>query len=378
MRIDECFDEVETTREHNGYFCSVGETITIAILGSLCGFRSVRQIQQWARHGRTAAFLREHFGIEGIPSYSWMLRLLKLIDPKSFNLCFIRWAQGFVTGQGKSLTLAIDGKEIRSTGRMDAYESPLHIVSAHVGELGVTLGQRTVDSKSNEIPAVRELIALLRIEGFMVTADAMHCQRETAAAIAAKKADYLLSVKDNQKALKEDIEDYVKDDALRRAMDTHETVEKNRGRIERRRAFSTRDVGWLREGVAWAGLACIGAIHTRYTGKKGTSGEWHHYISSRELTAEELLKHARLEWGVESMHWLLDVHFAEDSCRAEDRNVQQNLNIVRKVALNTVRAYRDKTGGKRPLSHIMLDCLIDHGALLTLLASTGTAQKHES
>ena len=378
MRIDEYFENVETTEEHCGYFYSVGETITIAILGSLCGFRSVRQIQQWARHGRTAAFLRKHFGIEGVPSYGWMLDLLKIIDPKSFNRCFVEWAQGFVAPSGKPLTLALDGKTIRSTGKMGSYESPLHIVSAHVGELGVTLGQRTADGESNEIPAVRELIELLRIEGFMVVADAMNCQRETAAAIVAKKADRLLSVKDNQKTLKEDIADYVKDDALRRAMDTAETVEKGHGRVESRTAYSTCDTGWLRGGVAWANLACVGAIHTRFTGKKGTSDEWHYYISSRALTAEDLLRHARLEWGVESMHWLLDAHFAEDFCRAEDKNVQQNLNIVRKVALNTVRAYRDKTGGKRPLSHIMLDCMIDHDALLTLLASTENAPKHGS
>jgi hypothetical protein len=76
-------------------------------------------------------------------------------------------------------------------------------------------------------------------------------------------------------------------------------------------------------------------VNRRFTTKKGVTNEWHYYISSRKLTAEELLKHSRLEWSVETMHWLLDVHFGEDFCRVEDENVQQTLNIVRKIALNS-------------------------------------------
>lgn len=105
----------------------------------------------------------------------------------------------------KSLTIAIDGKEIRSTGKMKRYDSPLHIVSAQIGELGLTLAQATVQSKSNEIPAVQELIKTLEIEGCMVVADALNCQIQTAQAIIDAKADYLLSAKGNQKELMNDI-----------------------------------------------------------------------------------------------------------------------------------------------------------------------------
>jgi hypothetical protein len=86
------------------------------------------------------------------------------------------------------------------------------------------------------------------------------------------------------------------------------------------------------------------------------------------LTAEELLRHARLEWSVETMHWLLDVHFGEDFCRVEDRNVQQNLNIVRKIALNTIKDYKNKTASKRPISKLMFDCLLESENILSVLA----------
>jgi predicted transposase YbfD/YdcC len=110
-------------------------------------------------------------------------------------------------------------------------------------------------------------------------------------------------------------------------------------------------------------------VNTQFTGKKGQSNEWHYYISSRKLTAEELLKHVRLEWSVETMHWLLDVRFREDFCRVEDRNVQQNLNIVRKIALNSFRSYKAKTASKRPFSKLMFDCLLEPENILSVLAA---------
>ena len=366
-KIKEHFKNVETTDEHNGYSYSVGEALTIVILGSFCGLRNSSQVHQWATNTRVKDFLAEYFGIKKIPCYYWLLCLLKLINPTSLNRCFINWVQSLIPETVKGLTISFDGKTIRSTGKMGKYESPMHIVSAHIAELGITFGQQTVYEKSNEIPAVRELLGLLQLEGCMVVADALNCQKETAKEIIKGKADYLLSVKDNHETLKQEIEDYVQDTKLRKTMDTFKTHEKNNGRIELRRAYTTSDIEWLYGKDEWAGLSCIGAINTQFTTKKGTTDEWHYYISSRDLTAEELLKHARAEWSVESMHWLLDVHFSEDFCRVEDKNVQQNLNMVRKIVFNSVKSYKTKTGDKKPISKIMLNCLLEPSALISIL-----------
>ena len=367
--IKEYFCDVETTKEHNGYYYNVGEVLTVVILGSLCGLRNVNQIHQWAIDKRVNAFLSDHFGINAIPSYYWMLSLLRLIKPSSMNQLFINWVQSFLPDKKENMTISFDGKTIRSTGKMDKYDSPLHIVSAHLAELGITYGQYTVDGKSNEIPAMRKLLEFLDVQGCMVVADAMHCQKETAEAIIAGKADYLLSVKDNQQTLKKEIEDYVQDETLRMEMDTFSTCEKQSGRIEKRVAFSTCDRDWLLNKEKWPGLVCIGAVNRQFTTKKGTTDEWHYYISSRMLTAEALLRHARLEWAVESMHWLLDVHFREDFCRVEDKNVQENLNIVRKIALNSIKIYKENTNSKEALSSIMLECLLDCENILRILVS---------
>ena len=268
------------------------------------------------------------------------------------------------------LTIAIDGKAIRSTGKMKKYDNPLHIISAQIGELGLTLAQKTVASKSNEIPAVPELVKELTIKGCMVVADAMNCQIETAEAIVAAEADYLLSAKGNQEALMNDIAEYVQDSKLRATMDSITRTEKGHGRKESRSAYTSDDVSWQPGGRVWPELKCIGAVHTRFETSEGVTEEWHYYISSKVLSAQELLHHAREEWSVETMHWLLDVHFDEDRCRVQSKNVQQNLNMLHKCALNIIRIHKRESQSKLPLNGIMFRALMNPLALLPLLGKT--------
>lgn len=365
--ISEYFEEVEVTKEYDGYYYSVTEAITIVILGSICGLKNVSQIQQWAANDRISEFLKERFGINHVPCYYWLLCLLKLIKTESLNKCFAKWVYSFMPEKSERMTISLDGKTICSTTKIESYESPLHIISAQIAEMGLTLAQRSVDSKSNEIPAVQELLKELNIKGQMVVADALNCQKETAEIITKQKADYLLCVKENHHNLKKDIEDYVRDSMLRSTMKSMSKVEKSHGRTEKRTAYVTSDIDWLEQKKAWSGLRCIGAIHSVFTTKKGTSSEWHYYISSRILNPEELLHHVRMEWAVESMHWLLDVHFDEDWCRVADRVIQQNLNMLRKAAINIIKLYKERSESKKPISKIMLDCLLDTNAILRLV-----------
>ena len=362
---------VETTDEHNGYLHSVGRTLTIVILGSLCGLCSVQRIHQWASTPRIREFLKEHFGIYTISTYCWMLKLLKIIKPESLNQRFTSWATTLLPEVIKDLTISFDGKSIRSTGKMSEYEKPLHILSAYLAEAGLTIGQKTVSKKSNEIPAMRELLELIDIQGCMIVADALHCQTKTAQAILNNGGDYLLNVKDNQETLKKDIEDFVQDSKLRAEMEETSSCEKNGGRIELRQAFVSHQINCMEEHLEkWAGLECFGAINRQFINSDGkSSDEWHYYISSRQLTPEELLKYARNEWTIESMHWMLDVHFNEDFCRVRDSNVQQNLNMIRKAALNCIRIYKNESKSKVPFSGLMFGCLLDCDDILKILDS---------
>ena len=152
-------------------------------------------------------------------------------------------------------------------------------------------------------------------------------------------------------------------------MDKKRTVEKNRERIEIRTAYTSDDAAWLCGREKWKNPCCIGAIRKEVEADGKRTEEWHYYISSRKLSAEELLHHARMEWAVESMHWLLDVHYGEDYCRIANKAAQQNLNSLRKFALSLIKRYKAQTNSKRPLSQIMLDCLLELDLLCAVLES---------
>jgi predicted transposase YbfD/YdcC len=366
--IEEYFGDVEVETSYNGYFYSVSDAIGIAILGTFCGLVNMKKIVLWAKSERIRAFLKDQFSIYEVPCYSWFTQILGNVKPESFNECFVKWIMALL-GDISGGTLSFDGKTVCSTAKMKNYKNPLHIVNAQLAEFGITIGQKTVDGKSNEIPAVRELLDLLDVNGCMIVADALNCQKETVNKIRECGADYLLPVKGNHSNLEADISDFVADDELRATMDTETTTEKNRDRIETRTAYTTFDINWLYGRENWRDLVCIGAINRKVESPKGTSDEWHFYISSKKLTAQQLLDYARKEWSVETMHYLLDVHFSEDSCRAAEQRTQENLNIIRKIVLNLLRIYKNKNNCKSPFSTLLFDCLLEPYAILKFFQS---------
>src|SRR3954465_1143144 len=132
----------------------------------------------------------------GIPSHDTFRRVFMLIDPDAFEGCFSRWVQAWARGFKREV-VAVDGKTVRRSGSRRHDHGPLHVVSAWASDQGLALGQRAVDGKSNEIMAIPELLETLHLEGCIVTLDAMGCQKDIAAQIRAKGADYLLVLKAN-------------------------------------------------------------------------------------------------------------------------------------------------------------------------------------
>ncbi len=130
-RMIEYFEELETEKEYNGYYNSVGEAITLVILGSICRLRNVRQVWMWATRDKIKGFLKEKFEINRVPCYYWLLCILEMIKPKSMNKCFNEWVMSMLPAE-KAQTVSLDWKTICSTEKMKSYSSPLHIVSAQL------------------------------------------------------------------------------------------------------------------------------------------------------------------------------------------------------------------------------------------------------
>jgi len=350
---------------HKGYWYSVGDALIMLVTGTLCGLQKITDIHAWSKSKPAQQFLKEQFGMDGIMCIAQFYNILSIVNAEAFKRCFVRWMQS-VLGRGvPGKTIAIDGKTICGTDKLTDDGSILNIVSAYVAELKMTIGSHECNSKPGERAALRELLAMLDLSGTMVVADALHCCKPTVEAIIEAGADYLLCAKGNAPALKQGIQACLAEDDGLPAI----TKELNGGRYETRTAYVTTNLSQLENRSNWTDLTTVGAIHRQFEKNGVSSSQWHYYISNSTLTPQQLLHHARMEWSIESMHWLLDVHFAEDKTRIYDMNVQLILNIVRKIVLNLIRSY--KAANCKPntsLSSIMRNNLFDTNVLSDFLS----------
>jgi len=213
------------------------------------------------------------------------------------------------------------------------------MVTAYATELGLVLGQEKVAEKSNEITAIPELLDALDIKGWLVSIDAMGCQKAIARKIIARHGDYLLAVKGNQPSLQETIETAFIDCQNRTEVDRQTNAEKSHGRIASQTATVLPAQG-LVDPANWPGCVTIGRIDSlRIVNGKESELERRYYISSRVLTAAELANATRAHWGIENrLHWVLDVTMGEDASTLRKDNAPQNISLLRKIALNVIRS----------------------------------------
>lgn len=245
------------------------------------------------------------------------------------------------------------------------------MISAFSSNQRLVLGQRQVADKSNEITAIPELLDLLALEGTIVTIDAMGCQREIADRIIARKADYVLALKDNQSTLHDDISTYFEEQSACNFKDikveTHKMIEKSHGRIEMRVYHVIHDIDWLQKRHNWPGLNSIIMVKSEREIDGEVTSETRYYIASLKLSSKRAADAVRGHWSIEnSHHWVLDMVFRDDECRIRKDNAPTNFAAVKHIASNLLRATpskekhaRQKTYGglERRLSGTRHSCL---------------------
>lgn len=292
----------------------------------------------------------------GIPSHDVLGKLFAALDPEAFSRCFVSWIES-ISKITSGEVVSIDGKTLRGSGNKTNGKSPLHVVSAFASVNGLCMGQVAVDSKSNEITAIPELLELIAIKGCIVTIDAMGCQKSIARAIKDKGADYVLMVKGNQKELKEQIEKLFSIASVKAETSTHDL---DHGRIERRKCEVIDQLRFLDGKQHWAGLRSVVRITSerifKQTGKGNT--EVRYYISSLEPDAILINRSVRSHWAVENnLHWSLDVIFKEDASLKKKDHSPQNYNIIAKMALTLIDQEKS-TNKSKPMKR-MLAALVD-------------------
>jgi len=293
----------------------------------------------------------------GIPSHDTFERVFAALDTRAFERCCLAWLRE-VAGLVGAGHIAIDGKTLR--GSAGSPLGPLHLVSAWTTQAKVTLGQVAVDTKSNEITAVPQLLALLDLHGALVTIDAMGCQKVIAKKVVDGGGDYVLVVKGNQGHLLEDIQQTVgralEGELPEGVVRTHSTQEEGHGRQEERSCVVVHDVGGIRGQQAWAHLTTVGMCCRRRTADGHTSEEVCYFIGSRKMAARRYAQALRDHWGIENnLHWQLDVSFHEDASRIENRHGAANFGLFRKLALALLKQHPRKDSISRKRKTAALD-----------------------
>ena len=320
---------------------SLAAILAMTVCSVLIGAESWNDIAEFSEMRRDwfAAFLDLS---HGVPSHDTFNRVFALLDPDAFARHFAAWTSSLATHLDG--VIAIDGKTLRGSRWQGG--GALHMVSAWSASNGLVLASLAVDAKSNEITAVPELLSLLHLQGAIVTVDAMHCQRSTAAAITARDGDYIMAVKENQPTLLQDTR--VCFTAAAGASAT--TVNKGHGRLEHRRHTVVSDhatIAYLRQEHAWPSLGAVARVQSRREHSDGRVEEAERfYLLSRSMTPEALGAAVRAHWGIENnLHWSLDVIFQED--RSRSRLAAQNLARVRQMCLNLLRLTPQGTASLR-------------------------------
>ena len=343
------------------------DVVVISICGILCGANGPTAIHRWAKS--KSDWLAKYLELpNGIPSRDCIRRLLMALQPEAFQKCFQEWIASGVqpdqTGQRK--LIAIDGKSCRRSHDASKDLGPLHIVSAWASEQGIALGQVATEDKSNEITAIPLLLDQLDLTDALVTIDAMGCQKEIAQKIVVGKGVFVLAVKDNQHKLHRAIKNYfakhLERDLEELQYRYYESVEEAHGRVDERAYYLTRVPKDFAVKAEWPWVKAIGyAVRFTQHADGSLSQEVRYYIVSRYLSGKRFGEAVRGHWGIESMHWVLDVNFREDDSRTRERTLGNNLSWLRRFAITRLKHHpmKESLRGKMQIAGWNADFLAE-------------------
>ena len=212
------------------------------------------------------------------------------------------------------------------------------MVNVFATEARMVLGSRKAPGR-NEAQGALEILQMLSLEGCIVPADALHCSRPFATMVLERGAHYVLALKQNQSKLFNAVERRFARAGKRSVANSIEPSTHNRQ--EARRATVIRDTR-VAAANRFPGVVALGRITSRrrLRGKPADKPVARYYLLSKYMPAKRLLQTARAHWGIENrLHWVLDVVLNEDRGRARKDNAPENLAVLRRLAINIIRAH---------------------------------------
>jgi predicted transposase YbfD/YdcC len=367
--IGSYFESLSDPRHERNRKHRLVDVVVIAVCGMVCGCDGPTAIHR--RASNRLEWLEQFLTLpNGIPSRDCIRRLLMVLKPEAFQKCFQDWiAQAIRTDDGgPSRPIAIDGKTCRRSHDASQDLGPLHIVSAWAAEEGIALGQVATQEKSNEITAIPQLLEQIDLANSLITIDAMGCRKEIARDVVDGGGDFVIGVKDNQPKLREAVETYFAKHLERDLEDLkyrcRETSEAAHGRIDERSYFLTKVPADFAVKKEWPWVKAIGySLRVTQHADGRETDETRYYILSRYLGGKRFSEAVRGHWGIESMHWVLDVNFREDDSRTREWTLGNNLSWLRRFAVTLLRRHPDKDS----LRGKMMSCMLSTDYLAQVL-----------
>jgi predicted transposase YbfD/YdcC len=334
------FASLDDPRRQRGCLHNLLDMVVVAICAVICGCDDWVEVAAYGR--KKLGWLKTFLPLpNGIPSHDTFCRVFARLDPAQFQRCFLAWVEAARAATAGRL-VAIDGKTLRRSFDAAAGKGALHLISAWSGANHLVLGQRAVGD-SNEVTAIPELVRLLDLTGAVVTLDALGCQREVVEAVRDQGADYVITLKGNQESLYHDVATFFIDalgaDFAGVPHRAHHTRGRGHGRHEGRHYYIAPVPEELRQRHGWRDLQSIGMVYSeRQVGEEEATGETRFFISSLPPAVKEFARAVRGHWGIEnSLHWVLDVVFAEDRSRVRKGHGQENFALLRRTALSLLK-----------------------------------------
>lgn len=344
MSFIDYFGEITDPRKDINVKHNLLDVVFLTITGVISGCEGWKDINDFGRE--KLSWLRQYREFKnGIPVDDTIARIISALIPEEFTGCFIAWVNELRRFEGKE-QIAIDGKTLRRSFANGDRMTALHSVTVWSKSNGLVLGQSRSKGKKNENRTVMELLDLIEMKDAIITMDAMNTQRQIAEKIYQKKADYVLSVKDNQKALHEEIKDY-----FGYMKNQHSDIVSKSTHVENRQLLVSE---LITESSKWAGIRTVIEVKRKRDIKDKIEEETQYYISSLPINIIQVAETIRGHWEVENKaHWVLDVTYKEDESRIRRENAAENIATARRFALNLARLHPKKDSMRGKLKQAM-------------------------
>ena len=351
--------EVPDPRNAKGKRHPLYAILALAVIAMMCGYRSYSAIAEWGRTYAPALVRALGFTHAKTPCAATLHNLFKRLDIVQLEAVLSQWVVQTLESlpvASSPLAVAIDGKTLRGSAKQQATVSHLLSVVSH--QLGVTLAQKAVDTKTNEIPISTEILSAFDIHGKIVTTDALLTQRHFCKTVCALDADYVVPVGLNHKQLHHDIRclfDPPTDmnptqstfnvlqqmhNQLNQTLDTYQTVDKSHGRIETRRLTASTA---LNDYIQWPGVEQVfESSYERIELSTGQVKQKTQYgitsLTPTQASAKDLLALRRGHWAIENQsHWVRDVVLGEDASQVRCGVIPQVMSALRNTAIAVLR-----------------------------------------